>query len=309
MSLSFPLVYHEGYDLCLGDHVFPSKKYRLIREHMLAQGFAEESDFLQPEPASDGDLLLVHDRAWISKLKHGTLSYFELMKLEIPYSQQMIDGFWLAAGGTLAAARAALERRFAYNVGGGFHHAYPAHGEGFCAIHDVAVAIRRLQSEGAVRKAMVIDVDVHHGNGTAAIFRGDPDVFTLSIHQFNNYPGDKPPSTVDIHLEDGVGDEDYLDRLTAAARKALDEFRPGLLMYVAGADPYREDQLGGLMLTIDGLYQRDLAVLRLAAERGIPVASTLAGGYAVKVEDTVTIHTNTARAMAEVAKSSSAAGG
>jgi acetoin utilization deacetylase AcuC-like enzyme len=301
--LPFKLVYHDGYDLNLGAHVFPSQKYRMIRDRMLAEGFAEEADFVAPEPASDDDLFLAHERGWITRLKCGTLDYLELMKLEIPYSQKMVDAFWLAAGGTTLAARLALDAGvgfgIGFNLGGGFHHAYPGHGEGFCAIHDVAVAIRKLQQEKCIERAMVIDVDVHHGNGTAAIFIQDPSVFTLSIHQFHNYPSHKPPSTIDIHLEDGVGDEEYLERLGEACRRAFDEFRPQLLMYVAGADPYCQDQLGGLRLTMEGLRSRDRLVLSLAREHRTPVAITLAGGYAMDVADTVTIHTNTARVAAE----------
>jgi len=298
--LPFKLVYHDGYDLNLGAHVFPSQKYRMIRDRMLVEGFAEEEDFVAPQPATDDDLFLAHERGWITRLKCGTLDYLELMKLEIPYSQKMVDAFWLAAGGTTLAGRLALEAGVGFNIGGGFHHAYPGHGEGFCAIHDVAVAIRKLQQEKRIERAMVVDVDVHHGNGTAAIFIQDPSVFTLSIHQFHNYPSHKPPSTIDIHLEDGVGDEEYLARLGEACRRAFDEFRPQLLMYVAGADPYCQDQLGGLTLTLEGLRARDRLVLGLAREHNTPVAITLAGGYAIDVADTVTIHTNTAKVAAEM---------
>jgi acetoin utilization deacetylase AcuC-like enzyme len=297
--LPFKLVYHDGYDLNLGAHVFPSKKYRLIRDRLVADGFAGPEDFVEPEPATDDDLLLVHQRGWITRLKHGTLDYLELMKLEIPYSQRMVDAFWLAAGGTTLAARLALKSGIGFNIGGGFHHAFPGHGEGFCAIHDVAVAIRKLQHETMIKRAMVVDCDVHDGNGTAAIFTGDTTVFTISIHQLNNYPSIKPASTVDIDLEDGVGDDEYLDKLGRAVRKAMSEFRPELVMYVAGADPYREDQLGGLSLTFDGLKARDRLVFETARESGAAVAVTLAGGYAMNVEDTVTIHANTAKVAAE----------
>jgi acetoin utilization deacetylase AcuC-like enzyme len=221
------------------------------------------------------------------------------MKLEIPYSRQMVEAFWLAAGGSTLAARLALQDRIGFNIGGGFHHAFPGHGEGFCAINDVAVAIRKLQQERLIERAMVVDCDVHDGNGTAAIFAGDLSVFTLSIHQLNNYPSIKPPSDIDVDLEDGVGDVEYLDRLGEACRKGLSESRPQLLMYVAGADPYREDQLGGLALSIDGLKARDRLVFELAKEQGAAVGVTLAGGYAVKLEDTVSIHCNTAIAAAE----------
>jgi acetoin utilization deacetylase AcuC-like enzyme len=302
--LPFKLVYHEGYDLNLGSHVFPSRKYRLIRDRLLADGFASGDDFIEPQPAGDEDILLVHQRGWVARLKQGTLDYMELMRLEIPYSREMMEAFWLAAGGTTTAARMALRDGIGFNIGGGFHHAFPGHGEGFCAIHDVAVATRKLQREGLIERAMVVDTDVHHGNGTAAIFASDPTVFTLSIHQLHNYPSIKPPSDVDIDLEDGVGDEEYLDRLDAACRKAMSEFRPQMVMYVAGADPYREDQLGGLSLSIDGLKSRDRLVFDLAREHGAPVVVTLAGGYAVRLEDTVTIHSNTAKAAAEALSTS-----
>jgi acetoin utilization deacetylase AcuC-like enzyme len=289
------LIYHPDYDLNLGGHVFPSKKYRLIHDRLSAEGY----DFVAPEPASDEDLLLVHGRGWVTRLMQGTLHEGELQRLEIPWSQKMADAFRLAAGGTTLAARCALRDGSAFNIGGGFHHAFPTHGEGFCAIHDVAVAIRKLQQEKLIERVLVVDVDVHQGNGTAAIFASDESVFTLSIHQFNNYPQYKPPSDIDVHLEDGVGDEEYLHQLDQAVERALGRFEPQLLMYVAGADPYKEDQLGGLALTIEGLKERDQLVFSIARHRKIPICVTLAGGYARNVEDTVTIHANTARLLRE----------
>ena len=190
--LPFHLVYHDDYDLHLGKHVFPSQKFRLIRERLLADGFAVPEDFVAPEPASDEDLLLVHQPGWVERLKHGRLTYEEILQLEIPYSPEMVRAFCLAAGGTTLAAHLALREGVGYNVGGGFHHAFPDHGEGFCALNDIAVGIRKLQQEGKITRAMVVDCDNHHGNGTAAIFAGDPSVFTLSIHQYNNYPARKP---------------------------------------------------------------------------------------------------------------------
>ncbi len=290
------LIYDDGYDLNLGAHVFPSQKYRLIRDRLAAEGY----EFIAPEPASDEDLLLVHGRGWITRLKQGTLHEGELMRLEIPWSQRMADAFCLAAGGSTLAARSALRDGSAFNIGGGFHHAFPNHGEGFCAIHDVAVAIRKLQQEKLIERALVVDVDVHQGNGSAAIFSNDASVFTLSIHQLNNYPYFKPPSDIDVNLEDGVGDDEYLQQLDQAVEKALSRFDPQLLMYVAGADPYKEDQLGGLALTIDGLMERDRLVFSIARHRKIPICVTLAGGYARKVEDTVTIHANTAKCLAAI---------
>ena len=284
-----PLVYHPAYDLNLGTHVFPAQKYRLIRERL--------ADFPvhTPEPATDAQVQLVHSPAWTTALRDGTLTPRQLQTLEIPWSPAMAHGFRLAAGGTLLAARLALTHGAAYNIGGGFHHAFPNHGEGFCALHDVAIAIRTLQAEGLIPRAMVIDTDVHHGNGTAAIFATDPSVFTLSIHQQNNYPAVKPPSDLDLPLADGVGDEEYLAILAPAVERALATFPVDIVFYVAGADPYYDDQLGGLDLSLAGLLARDEAVFAAAMRRRLPVVVTLAGGYARRLEDTVTIHTNTAR--------------
>jgi acetoin utilization deacetylase AcuC-like enzyme len=226
------------------------------------------------------------------------LTQAEIIQLEIPYSREMVEGFWLATGGTILAARNALRDRIGFNIGGGFHHAFPDHGEGFCAIHDVAIAIRALQHERAIERVLVVDCDVHHGNGTAAIFKGDRSVLTLSLHQFNNYPSDKPPSVIDVDLRDGVEDAEYLDRLGGALGLAV-SFGPDLVVYVAGADPYLEDQLGGLALTIEGLKRRDQLVFDIALSRRVPVAVVLAGGYARDTNDTVTIHCNTAKAAAE----------
>ena len=322
--LPFKLVYSDGYYLPIGQHVFPAEKYRRIRDRLLAGGVAEARDILQPEPATDQDILLVHKPEYVKKLKTGTLSPREEMELEIPYSRDLVEAFWLSAGGSILAARHALTDGLAINIGGGFHHAFPDHGEGFCMIHDVAVAIRRLQRDDKIRTAMTVDCDVHQGNGTAAIFAGtrtasEPlpsianstmnarvaetdtkmrgvhagDVFTISLHQHNNYPLYKPPSSIDVDLPDGIGDDDYLAWLDNALSSGLRQFRPDLLCYIAGADPYREDQLGGLSLSIDGLKKRDELVFRVARARDIPVMVTYAGGYARNVEDTVTIHSNT----------------
>jgi acetoin utilization deacetylase AcuC-like enzyme len=300
--LPFKLVYHERYDLNLGPHVFPSQKFRLIYEMLLRESIATQEDFLRPDSASDEDLLRVHTADWVHKLKTGTLTASELMKLEVPYSKELADAVWLAAGGTILTGQSALRDGFGSNLSGGFHHAYPGHGEGFCAIHDVAVAIRKLQADGVVKKVIVVDTDVHHGNGTAAIFRKDHTVFTISIHQENNYPADKPPSSIDLNMDDRVDDDEYLGALIPAVQKALDEFQPDMLFYVGGADPYCEDQLGGLSLTKEGLKRRDRQVFEEARRRKIPVATTLAGGYARRVEDTIRIHVNTILAAREVAE-------
>ncbi len=273
----------------------------MIHDALLEEGIAEQSDFLQPSPASDEDVLRVHTPAYVRKLQTDSLTMSERMKLEIPLSESTVKAFWLAAGGSILAGRKALEDGFAANLSGGFHHACPGHGEGFCMIHDVAIAIRSLQASGAIRTAMVVDTDVHQGNGTAAIFENDSSVFTLSIHQENNYPMPKPPSDEDIGLADGTRDLEYLDALEEGLLHSLKKMTPDLIFYVGGADPYREDQLGGLALTLEGLQKRDRLVFEHARRRGIPVASTLAGGYARRVADTVRIHLNTIVAARDIA--------
>jgi acetoin utilization deacetylase AcuC-like enzyme len=327
--LPFKLVYSDDYYLPIGAHVFPAEKYRLVRDRLLELGIAQREDFVEPQPASDQDILLVHTPQYVQKLKTGTLSPREELELEIPYSPELVRAFWLAAGGSILAAQHALNDGVAVSIGGGFHHAFPDHGEGFCLIHDVAIAIRSMQRDDKIRTAMTVDCDVHQGNGTAAIFAGvrspnyplpsgtSPlllgpahpakmrnahagDVFTISLHQENNYPPFKPPSSIDVDLPDEIGDDDYLAWLDNALSSGLRQCNPDLLCYIAGADPYREDQLGGLSLTIEGLKKRDELVFRVAKAREIPVMVTLAGGYARRVEDTVAIHANTVSAAKEV---------
>ncbi len=326
--LPFKLVYSEKYFLPIGEHVFRADKYRLIRERLFALGLVDDSDFIAPQPASESDVMLVHSPHYVNKLMEGSLSAREELQMEIPYSPQVVDTFLIHTGGSILAAEFALQDGVCVNIGGGFHHAYPDHGEGFCMLHDFAVAIRSLQKRKLIQRAMTVDCDVHQGNGTAAIFgsaRSQPsdlpsghhasvfglvggkmsygnskDVFTISLHQENNYPMVKPPSSIDVNLPDGCDDASYLAWLDNALSSGLRQFEPDLICYVAGADPFREDQLGGLNLTIEGLKQRDELVFRAACARNIPVMVTLAGGYATRVEDTVTIHTNTVVAAAEV---------
>ena len=325
--LPFKLVYSDDYFLPIGSHVFPAEKYKLIHERLLQSKIAEPADFVTPRPATDQDILLVHTPLYVEKLRTGTLSGLEELQLEVPYSPELVRAFWLAAGGSMLAADYALNDGIAISIGGGFHHAFPDHGEGFCMIHDVAVAIRRMQRDDKIRNAMTLDCDVHQGNGTAAIFAGmripgNPqpvapavaghthlakmrtahagDVFTISLHQENNYPAWKPPSSIDVDLPDDTPDEAYLHWLDDALNSALRQFDPELLCYVAGADPYREDQLGGLALTIEGLKKRDEMVFRFAKTRDIPVMVTLAGGYAQRLDDTITIHCNTVAAAKEI---------
>ena len=296
------LVYSDQYDLNLGNHVFPSIKYRLIKEKLLHDGIIQQADLVEPPPASVEDIALVHRREYIHKLQAGKLSYMEILRLEIPYSPELVRAVWLCAGGSILAGQLALKDGTAANIGGGFHHAHPDHGEGFCVLNDFAIGIRRLQKDKAIARAMTVDCDVHHGNGTAAIFANDPTVFTLSIHQENNYPYPKPPSALDINLRDGAEDDEYVDELDKGLTQALAEFQPDLIYYVAGADPYRDDQLGGLKLSIEGLERRDRLVFEKARARNIPVAVVLAGGYARRVEDTIAIHAKTMQVAKEFAK-------
>ena len=310
--LPFKLIYSDEYFLPIGSHVFPAEKYKRVRDRLVATNVAEPSDIIAPRPATDEDILLVHTPRYVEKLKTGTLSAREELEMEIPYSPELVQAFWLAAGGSMLAADYALNDGIAISIGGGFHHAFPDHGEGFCMINDIAVAIRRMQRDEKIRTAMTLDCDVHQGNGTAVVFaptsipdlartrKASSDVFTISLHQENNYPAFKPPSSLDMNLPDGMGDAEYLACLGSAISLGLSKFKPELICYVAGADPYFDDQLGGLSLTIEGLKQRDTLVFQLAKAESIPVMVTFAGGYAHKLEDTVTIHANTIVAAKEV---------
>jgi acetoin utilization deacetylase AcuC-like enzyme len=320
--LPFSLVYSDGFYLDMGPHVFPGEKYSLVHARLLETRAASPPDFIAPEPIAREDLLRVHDAGYIDRLLHGTLDPVEIRRMELAYSKRLVDATLLGCGGTLLAARLALRDGVACCLGGGFHHAYPAHGEGFCILHDVAIALRRLMGDRAIRSALVIDLDVHQGNGTAAIFppqgavilseqlsagilmgsnRPSAErVFTLSLHQFNNYPGFKPPSSIDVHLNDGTEDAEYMSALDRALAIAIKRHRPDLVVYIAGADPYVHDQLGGLALTIKGLRERDARVFRFAQTNQLPIVSVYAGGYARDVNDTVTIHTNTVLAAADI---------
>jgi acetoin utilization deacetylase AcuC-like enzyme len=297
--LPFKLLFHSGFTVDLGPHVFPAQKYRLVRERLLASGLAGEDDFLAPSPARDEDVLRVHTQEYVRKAQTGTLSHHEAMVLEVPWSLELAAGSWLAAGAAIEAGRRAQADGCAVVLGGGFHHAFPDHGEGFCLIHDVAVGTQALRASGELGRVAVMDLDVHQGNGTAALLGRDPEAFTVSLHQQNNYPFEKPPSHLDVGLEDGTGDEDYLAALAPALERAL-AFRPGLLWYLAGADPYQHDLLGGLGLSLAGLRERDRRVFTAARSAGVPVAVTLAGGYAARTEDTVAIHAGMVEVAAEV---------
>ena len=299
--MPLPVVWHRAYEVDIGPHVFPTQKYRLVRDRLLAEGTITDLELVEPGPASDEDVALVHTADYLHKIKTGTLTREDELVLEVPFSPALREAAWICAGGATLAGRLALgrERGIAVHLGGGFHHAFPDHGEGFCLINDVAIAIRTLLREGVIRRSAVVDLDVHHGNGTAAIFQGDPDVFTFSMHQQHNYPAWKPPSDLDIGLEDGTGDAEYLALLEQHLPEILARHRPDLVFYLAGADPYRFDQLGGLGLTLEGLRRRDEVVFERATNAGVAVAVSLAGGYALSANDTVEIHCNTVRAAKE----------
>jgi len=301
------IVYSDRYQVDIGAHVFPMGKYAKVRDGLMARGLIGADALVEPDPAGWDELALVHTADYLEKTRNGGFRASELALLELPWSPSVAEGFRLMAGGTVAAARLAVEARrnlepaaagrsggvgrlaAAANLGGGFHHAFPSHGEGFCLYNDVAVAIRALLRDGTIGRAAVVDADVHQGNGTAFIFDGDPAVFTFSIHQEHNYPHVKPRGSLDVGLPDGADDREYLHALTQALPAVIAD-GPDLIVYVAGADPYLEDQLGGLCLTYEGLRGRDFLVLSSARDAGIPVAIVFAGGYARRVEDTAAIH-------------------
>jgi acetoin utilization deacetylase AcuC-like enzyme len=287
------VVYSPRYHLDFGAHVFPTVKYWLIAAEVERTALVP-GGFVEPTPASWDDLALVHTAAYLDALAQGTLSPDEIARLEIPCSPGIVEGFRFMTGGTLTAADLALDGadRTAVHIGGGFHHAFADHGEGFCVFNDVAVAIRRALARRQIGAAAVVDLDVHQGNGTAAIFAGDARVFTASIHEQDNYPLFKPRSSIDVGLPGGIGDDAYLSHLDGILARALAHL-PDVVFYLAGADPYVDDQLGRLGLTKDGLRRRDRIVFSALRSAGVPVVVVLAGGYARRVEDTVAIHVAT----------------
>lgn len=291
----FQLIFsNEYWMLETGKHVFPLQKYRLVYENLLAMG-AKKENFLRPRPAPDEDVLLVHTPRYLKHAKTGGLSHSELKALEIRYSPELVRFALLSVGGTILAARKALESGLAVHIGGGFHHAFPDHGEGFCLFNDVAVAARKVLEDKLAGRVMIVDCDLHQGNGTAAALAGHREIFTFSIHQMDIYPTDKPLSTLDVGLWAGDGDAKYLAQLRAHIPKIYREFRPDLVIYLAGADPFERDQLGGLAVTKGGLKERDKIVIESARGLGIGVAVVMAGGYALEIKDTVDIHLNTVR--------------
>jgi acetoin utilization deacetylase AcuC-like enzyme len=283
-------------------HRFPIEKYALLRERVVALGLIPREQILDPPRATRAELLRAHRAEYVDALDSGKLDATEMRRIGFPWSPELVERSHRAVGGTIAAARAALTDGLAMNLAGGTHHAFPDHGEGFCVFNDVAVAVRVLQHEGRVARAAIIDLDVHQGNGTNAIFAGDEAVFTFSMHGERNYPFTRVAGSLDIELPDGTGDDAYLARLDEALPRVLAAARPDLAVYLAGADPHERDRLGRLALTFDGLARRDAMVLEACRAVGIPVAITIAGGYGTDIADTVTTHANTVAVAVQFAE-------
>jgi len=304
----FTFIYDEEYwMLNTGKHIFPVRKYRLIHERLAAMG-ARKENFLRPEPAAADVLQLVHTPKYLRKLRSGGLTREELQALELPYSPELHHFAALQVGGTILAAERAIEDGVCIHLGGGFHHAFPDHGEGFCLLNDTAVAAEKLRRDGRVQKIMIVDCDVHQGNGTAAVFSRREDVFTFSIHQMDIYPSEKISGTLDVGLWSGDGDRAYLEALRDHFPGLYRKFRPDLIFYLAGADPLAGDQLGGLMVTKAGLSIRDRMILEEPLRLRIPTVVLLAGGYARDPADTTDVHLNTIRTVVAMKRRASVRG-
>lgn len=280
-------------------HVFPIKKFELVRERLIAEGTLRADEIAEPEPAAVDDLLLVHTEDYITRLIAGELTAKEIRKLGLPWSESLVRRSLHAISGSINAARHSLVDGVSSNLAGGTHHAYPDRGEGFCVLNDVAVAIRVLQRDGLAKRFLIIDCDVHQGNGTAFIFKDSTEVFTFSMHGAKNYPLFKETSTLDIELDDKTSDDEFLQTLSEVLPRVITH-DPDLIFYLAGADPYENDKLGRLSLSKDGLRKRDEMVLDFAKSYGVPIVTTLSGGYAEDISDTVEIHCNTIRAVKSI---------
>ncbi|MDB4951341.1 MAG: histone deacetylase superfamily [Gemmatimonadetes bacterium] len=287
-------------------HRFPMVKYARVRERCLAEGVLAPGDLAEPPAAGWDELALVHDDDYVRRVRTGTLEPQAQRRIGFPWSAEMVERSRRSVGATIAGGRVALDEAaergwgVAANLAGGTHHAYAGHGEGFCVFNDAAVAIRVLQREGRIRRAAVLDCDVHQGNGTAALFASDPSVFTFSIHGSGNYPFRKERSSLDVELPDRAGDDAFLAALDLHVPTILHDFRPDLAVYLAGADPWRDDRYGRLAMSKEGLASRDRLVLSACREAGVPVVVTMAGGYARDTEDTVDVHVATLRIAAEL---------
>jgi acetoin utilization deacetylase AcuC-like enzyme len=292
--------YTPRYYAAIGEgHIFPIRKFELVRNRLLAEGTLRNEELIEPEPASIEDVRLVHTEDYVTRLCNGTLTQKEIRRLGLPWSESLVTRSFYAVGGTIAAALSALEDGYGSNLAGGTHHSFADRGEGFCVLNDVAVAIRALRRRQLLTRAAIVDCDVHQGNGTATIFEKDRETFTFSIHGANNYPLFKATSSLDIELPDKTSDNDYLDTL-ANNLPTVFGHDPEIIFFLAGADPYADDKLGRLAVSIDGLRRRDAYVLQQCYEREIPVVTVMSGGYGKDINDTITIHCNTIRAVKEV---------
>ena len=283
-------------------HRFPIEKYTLLRERVISEGVVRADNVHVPAPVARGDLLLVHAAGYVDRFTRGELTRDEVRKLGFPWSHALVERSYRSAGGTVEAARHALGAGVAMNLAGGTHHAFASHGEGFCAFNDTAIAVRALQHAGLIERVAIVDLDVHQGNGTHAIFANDDSVFTFSMHGGKNYPFHKVAGRLDIELADRTGDDEYLALLKDALPRVLAESRPDLVVYLAGADPHVSDRLGRLALSFDGLARRDSFVIDQCREVGIPVAITIGGGYGQPIENTIVAHVTTARIAARYAR-------
>jgi acetoin utilization deacetylase AcuC-like enzyme len=282
-------------------HRFPIAKYALLRERVLAEGIVDPDRMHDPRRVTRDELLLVHTEDYVDRFDRGELTRDEERRLGFPWSAALVERSYRAAGGTLEAATHACAHGIAMNLAGGTHHAFPDHGEGFCVFNDVGIAIRALQRAGSIDRAAVIDLDVHQGNGTHAVFDGDDSVFTFSMHGGKNYPFRKIPGQLDVELADGTGDDQYLSLLSESLPRVIASARPELVVYLAGADPHVHDKLGRLALSFEGLARRDSMVIDQCREVGLPVVVTVAGGYGASIDETVRIHVETARIAARYA--------
>jgi acetoin utilization deacetylase AcuC-like enzyme len=284
------------------EHRFPMLKYWHLRERIVAEGIVLPENLLIPDAATDEQLLRAHDANYVERVKNGLLTTKEIRRIGFPWSPEMVERSRRSSGATIAACRAAFGDGIAVNLAGGTHHAFRDHGEGYCVFNDSAVAARAMQAEGLARRVVILDCDVHQGNGTAAILAGDSSIFTFSIHGEKNFPFHKEVSDSDLELPDGTGDGLYLEMLEEGVTRALSLANADIAIYLAGADPYMGDRLGRLKLSMDGLAARDRFVLGLCRAEGLPVAVTMAGGYAREVEDIVAIHVQTVRIAAEISR-------
>ena len=283
-------------------HRFPMKKYSMLRERVDEAGICGPGELRVPHAVTDEEVLRAHDAGYLQKVVSGTLDKQEVRRIGFPWSKRMVERSRRASGGTVGALRAALEDGIAANLAGGTHHAFADRGEGFCVLNDSAIAARTLQNEGLVGNVVVVDTDVHQGNGTAAILAHDPAVFTFSIHGEKNYPFHKEKSDLDVGLPDGADDGAFLEALHMGLEEALDRADATVAIFLAGADPYEGDKLGRLSVTKEGLAERDRIVLEACRELGLPVAVTMAGGYCPRIEETVDIHFQTVKRAAEMAE-------